>query len=68
MVDAASTFETSVNFYQTTRCNPPEDSHLLAISMSVFRKGIAGSLLARTEMDTQVPYIYLCSFQSRFPC
>jgi hypothetical protein len=28
MMEAVSTFETSVNFYQTTRCNIPEDSHL----------------------------------------
>jgi hypothetical protein len=28
MMEAASTYETSVNFYQTTRCNNPEDSHL----------------------------------------
>jgi hypothetical protein len=28
MMEAASTSETSVNFYQTTRGNNPEDSHL----------------------------------------
>jgi hypothetical protein len=28
MVEAVSTFETSVNFYQTTRCNIPEDSYI----------------------------------------
>jgi hypothetical protein len=28
MMDAASTSETSVNFYPTTRCNNREDSHL----------------------------------------
>jgi hypothetical protein len=28
MMDAVSTSETSVNFYQSTRCNNPEDSHL----------------------------------------
>jgi hypothetical protein len=27
MIEAASTSETSVNFYQTTRRNIPEDSH-----------------------------------------
>jgi hypothetical protein len=27
MTEVASTFETSVNFYQTTRRNNPEDSH-----------------------------------------
>jgi hypothetical protein len=30
MMEAASISETSVNFYQTTRRNNPEDSHLLA--------------------------------------
>jgi hypothetical protein len=34
MTEAASTSETSVNFYQTTRRNIPEDSHL-RIFMSV---------------------------------
>jgi hypothetical protein len=29
MMEAASTSETSVNFYQTIRRNNPEDSHLL---------------------------------------
>jgi hypothetical protein len=28
MMEAANTSETSVNFYQTTECNNPEDSHL----------------------------------------
>jgi hypothetical protein len=28
MIEAASTYETSVNFYQTSRRNNPEDSHL----------------------------------------
>jgi hypothetical protein len=28
MIEAASTSETSVNFYHTTRRNNPEDSHL----------------------------------------
>jgi hypothetical protein len=28
MMEAASTSETSVNFYQTTQRNNPEDSHL----------------------------------------
>jgi hypothetical protein len=28
MMEAESTSETSVNFYQTTRRNNPEDSHL----------------------------------------
>jgi hypothetical protein len=31
MMEAAGTSETSVNFYQTTWCNNPEDSHLCAV-------------------------------------
>jgi hypothetical protein len=35
MMEGASTSGTSVNFYQTTRCNNPEDSHLsLAAAMT----------------------------------
>jgi hypothetical protein len=30
MMEAVSTFETSVNFYQTTRRNIPEDIFILA--------------------------------------
>jgi hypothetical protein len=32
MMEALNTFETSVNFYLTTRRNIPEDSHLHGIS------------------------------------
>jgi hypothetical protein len=32
MMEAASTSETSTNFYQTTRRNNPEDSHLQEIT------------------------------------
>jgi hypothetical protein len=32
MMEASRTSETLVNFYQTTRCYKPEDSHLLGIS------------------------------------
>jgi hypothetical protein len=34
MMKAASTSETSVNFYQTTRRNIPEDSHLKGVMFS----------------------------------
>jgi hypothetical protein len=33
MMEAASTSETSVNFYQTTRRNNPEDSYLQSKSV-----------------------------------
>jgi hypothetical protein len=40
-MEAASTSETSVNFYQTTRRNNPEDSHLLIMtSFSLNNKSI----------------------------
>jgi hypothetical protein len=32
LMEGASTFETSMNFYQTTRRNQPEDSHLYTYS------------------------------------
>jgi hypothetical protein len=35
MMEAASTSETSVNFYQTTRRSNPEDSHLLVDEMFI---------------------------------
>jgi hypothetical protein len=35
MMKAASTSETSVNFYQTTQRNNPEDSHLHGVSRFV---------------------------------
>jgi hypothetical protein len=28
MMESASTSETSINFYQTTQCGNPEDSHV----------------------------------------
>jgi hypothetical protein len=33
MMEAASTSETSANFYQTTRRNNPEDSHFQVCSL-----------------------------------
>jgi hypothetical protein len=38
MMEAAGTSETSVNFYQTTRRNNPEDSHQRTV-MLVLREG-----------------------------
>jgi hypothetical protein len=35
MMEAASTSEISVNFYQTTRRNNPEDSHLQSTNHSI---------------------------------
>jgi hypothetical protein len=36
LMEAASTSEMLVNFYQTTQCNIPEDSHLQKIDCFVF--------------------------------
>jgi hypothetical protein len=41
MMEAASTFETSVKFYQTTRRNNPKGSHLWKASAS--RPAVSGS-------------------------
>jgi hypothetical protein len=36
-MEAARTSETLVNFYQTTQCYNPEDSHLLEMKRSIGR-------------------------------
>jgi hypothetical protein len=45
MMEAASTSETSVNFYQITRRNNPQDSHLndltlIVISITFFKESL----------------------------
>jgi hypothetical protein len=40
MIEAVSTSETSVNFYQTTRRNTPEDSHLYILFDTFFYPGL----------------------------
>jgi hypothetical protein len=37
MMEATSNSETSVNFYQTTRCNIPEESHLTVLLFAHFK-------------------------------
>jgi hypothetical protein len=50
MMKAAGTYQTSVNFYQTTRRNNPEDSHLhlqfylKMYTVKILRKGIYYSM------------------------
>jgi hypothetical protein len=44
MVEAASTSETSVNFYQTTRRNNPEDNHLNFYTDSSWTSSFCGWL------------------------
>jgi hypothetical protein len=45
MMEAVSTSETSVNFYQTTRCTIPEDSHLQFLLFHFSIRGQIFSLL-----------------------
>jgi hypothetical protein len=56
MMEAASTSETSVNFYRTTRRYNPEDSHLLALlsfsNMNEWRKKINAKTQKVYEMLT----------------
>jgi hypothetical protein len=42
MMEAESASETSVNFYQSTRCNNPEDSYLHTNRLA--KLGVAGFL------------------------
>jgi hypothetical protein len=49
MMEAASTSETSVNFYQATQHNNPEDSHLHTYCRE--------NLKSHYEMDVQVSFI-----------
>jgi hypothetical protein len=48
--ESASTSETSVNVYQTTRCNNPEDSHLLEYVVSSSNGVLLLSLLNRMHL------------------
>jgi hypothetical protein len=58
MMEAANTSETSVNFYQTTRRNIPEDSHLYSHSLFFQLRG-----------RVSYPYVYFifvetCKFKT----
>jgi hypothetical protein len=50
MMEAASTSETSVNFYQTTRLNNPEDSHLHYLSQSCRLSFLSDGFLRKWEL------------------
>jgi hypothetical protein len=52
MMEAESTFETSVNFYRTTRSNIPEDSHLC----SRRRENLKSHLLKFNSIHTFTSY------------
>jgi hypothetical protein len=49
MMAAASTSETSVNFYQTTRRNNPEDSHLHTRRRETLKSHIIDILLSSVD-------------------
>jgi hypothetical protein len=62
MMEAASTAETSVNFYQNTRRNIPDDSHLVsdAITANVYLLGNHRLFLRVTQIKNRGyinPYI-----------
>jgi hypothetical protein len=57
MMEAASTSEKSVNFYQTTRCNNPEDSHLRT---RCYRENLKSHIL--TFIANFCKSFYCCSF------
>jgi hypothetical protein len=54
MMEAARASETSVNFYQTTRCNP-EDSHLLQKKM--FEKGILRDIYIPSTYNSHANFL-----------
>jgi hypothetical protein len=59
MIEAASTSETSVNFYQTTRRSNPEDSHLHADfdGNSYLRSNVYVFIILRTGYQ-KVVWVY----------
>jgi hypothetical protein len=65
MMEAASTSETSVNFYQITRHNNPEDSHLLSVFFVVSLTTLS-LLLFVVYLTTlfQYPRLYSVDFYS----
>jgi hypothetical protein len=65
MMEAVSTYETSVNFYQTTRRNIPEDSHLhtrhqenLKSGLPILQRSIlppSSGLMIEIECSSETP-------------
>jgi hypothetical protein len=55
MMEAASTYATEVNLYQTTECNNPEDGHLHTCHCRTLNL-TSGSLCV----------IFVCSFAQKF--
>jgi hypothetical protein len=68
MMEVADTSETSVNFYQTTRCNIPEDNHLHS-QFTFFSLDRRPSVTPRKPNDSVFWYLqqlkYGCSTEVR---
>jgi hypothetical protein len=60
MMEAASSSETSVNFYQTTRRNNPEDSHLHARRRENLKSCLCLDLLVIIRF---IDYVIICIVQ-----
>jgi hypothetical protein len=67
MMEAATTSESSVNFYQNTQCNNPEDSnphthHLRTWNLTWIIFVPASIILCRSEVSMCITYRFQCSF------
>jgi hypothetical protein len=54
MMEAASARETSENFYQTTRCHNPEDSHLHTRRRENLKSCMAESIKKTNDTEFRV--------------
>jgi hypothetical protein len=59
LMEAASTSETSVNFYETTRRNIPEDSHLHKIPVPWFGFDVGTSKCESYTLQLYNPFYQL---------
>jgi hypothetical protein len=59
MMEAAGTSETSINFYQTTWHNNPEDGHF-KVGPEVFPSGEYSLLMRRTSFQENISTTTLC--------
>jgi hypothetical protein len=69
MMEEASTSETSVNFYQITRRNNPEDSHLHEVSSSMFAFCLSShelKVLSNDAMWQNVLFYKCCNHSTVF--
>jgi hypothetical protein len=68
MMEAASTSETFVNFYQTTRCYNPEDSHLrittVRISDPTWRCHVCPSVRSSSKLLNRFPITFCIGVQA----